>query len=138
MDLIAGLKRTLQGTVKPMITQCSMRHLYNATPKNEELISQAKTYERRRCGHHELENPLSPIECLISCVDPKGSKTNKNRYCVASQNAELRATMRRIPGVPLVYINRAVMILEPMASATDGVRRQEEKIKFKAGLKGAR
>lgn len=28
MDLVGGLERTLQGKIKPMITQCSMRHLY--------------------------------------------------------------------------------------------------------------
>ncbi|KAF2099525.1 hypothetical protein NA57DRAFT_55488 [Rhizodiscina lignyota] len=138
MDLIAGLKRTLQGEVKPMITQCSMRHLYSATPKDESLIAQAKTYERRRCNHHTLETPLNTIECLSSVVDPKDSRTNKHRYIIASQNAELRAKMRRIPGVPLIYINRSVMIMEPMASATEGVREQEEKGKFRAGIKGAR
>lgn len=71
-------------------------------------------------------------------VDPKGSGTNRHRYVVASQDQEVRARMREIAGVPLVYINRSVMILEPMASKTAEVRQQEEKGKIRAGLKSRR
>lgn len=154
MDLVAGLKRTLQGDVKPslshfesqersslmdtVITQCSMRHLYNAEPKNAALIEQAKTYERRRCNHHTLENPLSTMDCLKEVVDGKGNHTNKHRYVVASQDGDIRAFMRQIPGVPLIYINRSVMILEPMANSTEKVKMKEDKDKFRAGLKGSR
>ncbi|KAK3076566.1 hypothetical protein LTS18_012669 [Coniosporium uncinatum] len=136
IDLVAQLERNLHGKIKPMITQCSMRHLY--TTNNQDLIMRAKDYERRRCGHHELEEPLTTLECLTSVVDAKGSKTNKNRYVVASQDPMVRATMRRIPGVPLIYINRSVVIMEPMGAATEDVREQEEKGKFRAGIRGAR
>lgn len=121
-----------------MITQCDMRHLYDAKPKNETLILQAKEYERRRCRHHELEEPLSTLECLSSVVDPKGSGSNKHRYVVASNEKEVRAKMRSIPGVPLIYISKSVVLMEPMTSATEDFREREEKSKFKQGLKGAR
>lgn len=121
-----------------MITTCDMRHLYAAKPKNETLILQAKEYERRRCGHHELEEPLSTLECLSSVVDPKGSGSNKHRYVVASNEKEVRSRMRRIPGVPLIYINKSVVLMEPMTNATEEHREREEKSKFKMGLKGQR
>ncbi|KAH7364240.1 putative rRNA-processing protein utp23 [Rhexocercosporidium sp. MPI-PUGE-AT-0058] len=139
MDLVGGLERTLHGEIKPMITQCSMRHLYAAAsePGVSYLIDKAKTYERRRCGHRpeDYPEPLSTQECLASVVDPKGSKTNKNRYVVASQELEVRKHMRGILGVPLVYINRSVMIMEPMAEASTDNREKEERVKFRAGLK---
>ncbi|KUJ22595.1 uncharacterized protein LY89DRAFT_607309 [Mollisia scopiformis] len=141
MDLVGGLERTLHGQIKPMVTQCSMRHLYKAKdePGVSYLIDKAKTYERRRCGHHpdEFPEPLSEKECLSSVVDPKGSKHNKNCYVVASQDLELRKNMRTVLGVPMVYINRSVMIMEPMASTTVDNREREEKGKFRAGLKRA-
>jgi len=34
-----------------------------------------------------------------------------------------------------LYINRSVMIMEPMAGATSGNREREERGKFRAGLK---
>jgi U3 small nucleolar RNA-associated protein 23 len=116
-----------------------MRHLYAAAtePGASYLIDKAKTFERRRCNHlpEEYPEPLSTQECLASVVDPKGNKTNKHRYVVASQELEVRKQMRSIMGVPLVYINRSVMIMEPMAGATGEYREREEREKFRAGLK---
>lgn len=124
--------------MKPMITTCDMRHLYAAKPKNETLILQAKEYERRRCNHQDLEEPLSTLECLGSVVDPRDSLTNKNRYIVASNDVSVRKKMRRIAGVPLMYISKSVVLMEPMANATEELREREEKSKFKLGLKGQR
>jgi U3 small nucleolar RNA-associated protein 23 len=138
IDLIPRLQSVLQGQIKPMISQCSIRHLYNATPKNNALIEQAKTYERRRCNHHTLENPLSDKECLSEVVDAKGSGTNKHRYIVASQDIEVRKHMRKVAGVPLIYISKSVMLLEPMGTSTEEQRVREETSKFRQGLKGQR
>lgn len=115
-----------------------MRHLYSAEPKDEALIEHAKGFERRRCGHHELEKPLSTLECFKDVIDPKGSMTNKNRYVVACQDPAVRAYLRKIPGVPMIYIKRSVMIMEPMADASESVKAKEDKAKFKAGLKSVR
>ncbi|KAI4740792.1 hypothetical protein E4T50_08774 [Aureobasidium sp. EXF-12298] len=142
MNLPLFLERTLHGQVKPMITQCSIRHLYtaeapDAAAKNA-WIDTAKSFERRRCNHHTLEEPLSTLECLKSVVDPKDSSTNKNRYVIASQDQKVRSAMRKITGVPLIYVNRSVMIMEPMATQTEEFREAEEMGKVRAGLKGRR
>jgi U3 small nucleolar RNA-associated protein 23 len=144
MQLGHMLSNTLHGEIKPMITQCCIRHLYNAVPEpgherdKEAWIEVAKQAERRRCGHHELETPLSELECITSVLDPKGSGTNKHRYVVATQEREVRAAMREVAGVPLVYINRSVMVMEPMAGRSAEVREAEEKGKVRAGLKSRR
>ncbi|KAI9887066.1 MAG: hypothetical protein M1823_001138 [Watsoniomyces obsoletus] len=135
MDLIRNLEKALHGKIKPMITQCSMRHLYSTQPPVPELIEQAKTYERRRCDHHTLEEPLSTLECLSSVVDAKGNRVNKHRYIVATQSPEVRAFLRTIPGVPLIYIHRSVTIMEPMASVTEDVRDRDERRKFRSTLR---
>lgn len=136
MDFTGMLGRTLHGEIKPMITQCCMRHLYAADPKNETVIEHAKNFERRRCNHHTLDKPLSTIECMKSVVDPKDSKINKFRYVLATQDSKVRGYMRTIPGVPLIYLKRSVMIMEPMAGATEQVKTREDKLKLRSGLKG--
>jgi len=122
-----------------VITQCSIRHLYTLTsipqPQKDALILRAKSMERRRCNHHTLEQPLSTLECLSSVVDPKKSQTNKNRYVVASQEEEVRRYCRAIKGVPLVYVKRSVMVMEPMAESSLGAREGFEKGKFRAGIR---
>ncbi|KAF5025744.1 hypothetical protein F66182_2166 [Fusarium sp. NRRL 66182] len=141
MDLEPALSRTVHGKVKPMITQCEIRKLYAARnePGVGAAIDLAKTLERRRCGHHpdDYPEPLSTQECLRSVVDPKDTNQNKHRYVVASQDQEVRRMLRGIRGVPLIYIKRSVMILEPMADESVQVRAKEERSKFRAELKNA-
>ena len=115
-----------------------MRHLYNAKPKDEDLINHAKGFERRRCGHHELEEPLSTSECFKSVIDPKGSHVNKFRYVVVCQDPAIRAYLRTIPGIPIIYLKRSVMVMEPMAGSTEQVVDRDEAEKFNMGLKGRR
>ncbi|KAL8711921.1 MAG: hypothetical protein Q9225_007036, partial [Loekoesia sp. 1 TL-2023] len=104
--------------------------------EKDPLISLAKSMERRRCNHHELDDPLSTLECLSNVIDPKESATNRNRYVVASQEEEVRRFCRGLKGVPLVYVKRSVMILEPMAEGSIGMKEGIERDKFRTGLRG--
>lgn len=139
MEVGPALERTLRGKVKPMITQCCMRHLYaiKNEPGIDKAIEFAKTLERRRCGHHpeDFPQPKSTIDCIYSVVDGKGKGENKHRYVVASQDQDLRRMLRQIPGVPLIYVSRSVMIMEPMADVTEGFRDRDERAKFRAEIK---
>lgn len=129
-DLKAGLERTLQGAVKPMVTQCTIEHLYRA--KDAQAIDLAKSFERRRCGHLPGESTLSVYECIKDVLEVKGE--NKHRYVVATQKPKLRIYFRSIPAVPLVHIKRSVMVLEPMAEATQEARKHIEAAKLQTGL----
>lgn len=122
-----------------MITQCEIRHLYNkkGEPGIYEAIELAKTFERRRCGHHPDQHPepLPASECMLSVVDPSSNGVNKHRYVVASQSQPVRQLLRSVRGVPLIYIKRSVMILEPMADESVSARAKEERAKFRAEIK---
>ncbi|KAK6958366.1 hypothetical protein Daesc_001165 [Daldinia eschscholtzii] len=140
MDVMRRLEDTLHGQVKPMITQCSMRHLYGrkSEPGVEAAIEQAKNqFERRRCGHHpdEYPEPLSTLECLQSVVDPKNNGVNKHRYVCAINDETVRAKLRQVAGTPLIFIRRSVMIMEPMAHVSAKIRSKDEKSKFRAELR---
>jgi hypothetical protein len=41
-----------------------------------------------------------------------------HRYVIATQSHPLRVDLRAIPGVPIVHINRSVMVLEPASDVT--------------------
>lgn len=139
-DLIQGFERTLQGQVKPLITQCAMEALYKS--KNEQAISIAKKLERRRCGHRPLRDgeeadetnsgTKSAFDCMAELVNVNGK--NKHRYVVATQKTRLRQLFRKVPAVPLVYINRSVMIMEPMSPVTERARALIEQSKLREGL----
>lgn len=157
MDLPKALERTVRGLAKPsrlqmgyftvpmnaeltvgaVITQCSIRHLYNLSlaehPKKSAMIDLAKTFERRLCGHHELENPLPEKECIESAVIVNGA--NKHRYCVATQSNDLKESLNEVPGVPIVHIHKSVMILEKVSRVTEMAADRAEKYKFKMGIR---
>lgn len=144
MALIPALERTLSGSVKAMITQCSMRHLYQlpaSNPHKQNLISVAQQCERRRCNHHTLDDPLSTLECLQTVIDPKSVSTdrdlvNKFNYVVAAQDEQVRRWCRGVRGTPLIFVKRSVMIMEPMAEASERVRDGLERSKFRVGIRG--
>lgn len=216
LDLLKALERTVQGKVKPMVTQCTIEALYKEG--NQDAIELAKSFERRKCGHipkavtaatkkesnkeqekkesKEVESETdeesekedendseneeeksdaeekkkkkkdnnkdtkkdskskgkkknqksgndddeedhngtkTPSACMWTVV-AVDKTTNKHRYVVASQDFRLRSRLRTIPAVPLVYLNRSVMVLEPMSEATLKARNDIETAKLMRGL----
>ncbi|KAJ7139831.1 Fcf1-domain-containing protein [Mycena epipterygia] len=111
IELAKQLASVLQGDVKPMITQCCIHELYLLGKTLQPAVDLAKTFERRKCNHRE---PIPGDECLASVV----GETNKHRYVVATQSQPLRVKLRSIPAVPIVHVNRSVMVLEPPSDAT--------------------
>lgn len=141
LDLLSLFEKTLSTkNLKPMITQCCIRAMYeknmgpNREPGAAAAIERAKTFERRRCGHLMDEKPLTERECMMSVVDPKRRNENKFRYIVATQDELLREKLRSVVPTPLMYVKRSVLILEPMAAASQSVMEREERAKFKSGI----
>lgn len=130
--LTKGVNRTIQGEIKPMITQCCMQALYASG--NQAAIDIAKSYERRRCNHPP-KAPLEPSDCVESIVNVDG--VNKHRYIVATQDHELRKKLRKVPGVPLVYMNRSVMVMEPLSKVSGKLSEDLETSKLTGGLNDA-
>lgn len=52
---------------------------------------------------------------------------NDRKFIVCTQEVELRKALRLIPGVPLIYLNRSVLVFEDVSRATLAIVRQEEK-----------
>ena len=50
----------------------------------------------------------------------------------------IRRGARSIPGVPIVYVKRSVMIIEPMSAPSESTREGVEKSKFRAGMQEER
>ncbi|KAL5535473.1 hypothetical protein ACEPAF_3567 [Sanghuangporus sanghuang] len=119
IDLAKQLTVVLQGTVKPMITQCCVHRLYLAGRTAQPAVDLAKTFERRRCNHREA---IPEVDCLKEVV----GQTNKHRYVLSAQSSSIRQYARQVPGVPLVHIKRSVIVLEPASEATERVKSMME------------
>ncbi|OWB86013.1 hypothetical protein B5S33_g4691 [[Candida] boidinii] len=127
-DIIKGFERTLQCPIKLLISQCCITHLYNS--KNQDVINYSKEFfEKRRCNHKELKNSDDCIKDITII-----NKENKHRYLVATQNLKLRQYLRSFPGLPLIYMNKSVMIMEPLTNSSLKIIDLIEKNKLKHGL----
>ncbi|KAB8216120.1 hypothetical protein BDV33DRAFT_194677 [Aspergillus novoparasiticus] len=117
----------------------------------------------RHCSHNEDDTPIDEVECLLSLLSPSAEvKRNKEHYILATadpatpkaapqndkkrkrgvdeaeialrKSRKFRSAARAIPGVPIVYVKRSVMVLEPMSSLSEELRDGYESGKFRAGL----
>ncbi|RKP23121.1 rRNA-processing protein Fcf1/Utp23, partial [Syncephalis pseudoplumigaleata] len=91
-------------------TSCVMAELKTAS-EDRRALAVARRMERRRCSHKQ---PVSGAECIAEIIGDK----NEFNYCVASQDHALREQLRLVPGVPLLYERRSVLIVEPVSAAT--------------------
>jgi len=94
-----------------VITQCCIHELYIQGNLHQPAVDLAKSFERRKCNHKEA---IPGNECIAAVV----GEINKHRYVIATQSRPLRVKLRAIPGVPIVHINRSVMVLEPASDIT--------------------
>ncbi|POY71666.1 hypothetical protein BMF94_5361 [Rhodotorula taiwanensis] len=123
MDVMARLHDVLQGAVKPMITQCCIQALYDAGEEAKDAVEAAKGFERRKCNHFKARKQ---DECMLAMA----GEQNKNRYVFATQSLPLRESLRAVPGSPIVYIARSVMLLEAPSNQTLAKKRRMEESKL--------
>lgn len=124
-------------------------------PWRPEFLPRPTEVPLRHCKHKNDEGEdvgeVGEARCLLDLLagQPHGNEQAKNKqhYVLATADAEerernsrgfvdVRERARSIPGVPIVYVKRSVMILEELSGVSESVRRKGEKDKFSHGLLG--
>ena len=111
-------------------------------------------HETQRMDAQEKGKRWSEADCLTDLLGGMATggevKKNKWHYVLATADADdeshkrkhsgpdLRERARMIPGVPIVYVKRSVMILEEMSAASERRIRGKEKEKLRDGILGKR
>lgn len=110
--------------------------------------------QKKNKEHYILATADPPsLEKTLASDEKENSSNNKNDNNKASNNSikrrkraekdweeamrrakSIRAGARSIPGVPVIYVKRSVMVLEPMSAPSENVRDGVEKGKFRVGL----
>ncbi|OKL59673.1 hypothetical protein UA08_05123 [Talaromyces atroroseus] len=74
----------------------------------------------------------------VNSDNPKKRKHAESLLEERNQKAAaLRSGARSVPGVPIIYVKRSVMVLEPLSIPSEKVRLGVEKSKFKGGVEAA-
>lgn len=125
-------------TVLPL-RHCS--HNKDSTPIDEvecllSLLSPSADAKRNK-EHYILAtaDPPAPPKSTTGGGDARRrNRVDDEAFAALRRAQKLRVSARSIPGVPIVYVKRSVMILEPMSTPSENVRDGVERSKFRAGL----
>ncbi|BFZ57884.1 rRNA-processing protein fcf1 [Savitreella phatthalungensis] len=104
LDVVRGLMDCLLAMCIPCVTDCVLAELETLGSKFRLALQTAKDprFERLTCDH----KGTYADDCLVDrCL--------QNRcYLVASNDAQLKQRIRRIPGVPILYVGNHVIKCE--------------------------
>ncbi|KAG7390601.1 Small subunit processome component [Phytophthora pseudosyringae] len=100
-----------------------LRVLGEATKEAYDLaktFTVAEAYDQAERGQDQPVDVSKHIQSIIG-------DRNERKFVVCTQEVELRKALRLVPGVPLLYLNRSVLVFEEISRATLAIVRQEEK-----------
>ncbi|ORZ20329.1 Fcf1-domain-containing protein, partial [Absidia repens] len=109
LSLQEDLQMLLSSPTRPLVTACVVNEIHKQG--DHRAASVAKTFESRKCKHH---HPVSSAQCLMDLL----GSDNANNYCIATQNNVIRKHIRDMPGVPVLKVQKGMIILESLSTAT--------------------
>ncbi|KTG40221.1 hypothetical protein cypCar_00001538 [Cyprinus carpio] len=106
------LPKYLMGEVQLCTTNCALKELETLAKDlyGAKLILQK--FQIRKCKH--MKDPVPASECLLSML----GETNPHHYFIATQDQQLTKALKKIPGVPLLYIILNTMVLDKPSERT--------------------
>ncbi|XP_034017257.1 rRNA-processing protein UTP23 homolog [Thalassophryne amazonica] len=106
------IPKYLMGEVQLCTTNCALKELDSLGKQlyGAKLILQR--FQVRRCQH--VHSPVPASECLLSMLED----TNPHHYFVATQDHTVTTGLKRIPGVPLLYIILNTIVLDKLSHAS--------------------
>jgi len=106
LELISGMMDCLYAKCIPCVTDCVLAELEKLGHRYRIALRVARDprFERLACSHQGTYAD----DCLVQRV------TSSRCYIVATCDRELRRRIRRIPGVPLMYIVRRRYAIEKL------------------------
>ncbi|XP_015610300.1 rRNA-processing protein UTP23 homolog [Cephus cinctus] len=106
------LPKYLQAETKLLSTQCVILETEKLGSKVFGAMLIVKQFAVHKCGHEK--QPVSGSKCLLSML----GKENPSRYIIATQDRDLQEHVRKVPGVPLIYLHGKAPTLEPPSQAS--------------------
>jgi len=106
LEMVQSMMECLFAKCTPIITDCVMAELEKLGPKFRVALRIAKDprFERLPCGH----SGTYADDCIVSRV------TQHKCYIVATCDRDLKRRIRKIPGIPIMYISQHKYAIERM------------------------
>lgn len=125
LELKTQLAKTLDENVHIIIPSCVASEISELDKMIPGLLNYMKRYKIEVCSHQLMV----PEQCIKSFI---GNKNHK-KYFVATQDAKLRKDLRWIPGVPLIFVDQNMVMLEKPSIASKDAFVKRESLKQEPG-----
>ncbi|KAJ8333580.1 hypothetical protein SKAU_G00415880 [Synaphobranchus kaupii] len=100
------MPKYLMGEVQLCTTNCVLKELESLGKELYGAKIILQRFQIRNCLH--FRNPVPASQCLLSMLDA----ANPHHYFIASQDRELSTAVKKVPGVPLLYIVLNTIVLD--------------------------
>lgn len=120
-DMKDLLTKTIDENVHLIIPTCVVHEIKELDSKIPGLYEAISKYKFEECQHGG--QILSPDVCIKSYI----GKKNFKKYLVATQDSFLRSNLRKIPGVPLLFFEQNMILIDkPSQVSMEASERRED------------
>ncbi|XP_029023360.1 rRNA-processing protein UTP23 homolog [Betta splendens] len=100
------IPKYLMGEIQLCTTSCVLKELESLGGQLYGAKVILQRFQVRKCPH--FKKPVCASECLLSMLE----ETNPHHYFVATQDPSVTAGLKKVPGVPLLYIVLNTIVLD--------------------------
>lgn len=115
-EALSGL---LGGHVKVFVTRCVIEELKKLGESFSGTVLATRRLTTARCNHDSLKSATECLEAMVGADNPE-------HFFVASQDGGLRKKFRQVPGVPVVFVQKNYLLLEPPSEYQHQIARMTE------------
>jgi len=117
-EMKSSLEKFLDEKVILIIPSCIFKEVQSIESKIPGLLKLLSQYKIEQCKH----NLLTPTNCIRDYI----GKKNNSKYFVATQDNFLRVQLRKIPGVPLIFFEQNMLLMDkPSRISIEASERRE-------------
>jgi len=118
-EMKSSLEKLLGEKVVLIIPSCIFKEVQSIENKIPGLLKLLSQYKIEECSH----GLLSPTNCIRDYIGNK----NQSKYFVATQDNFLRIQLRNIPGVPLIFFEQNMLLMDkPSKRSIEASERRED------------
>ena len=120
-EMKSSLEKLLDDKVTLIIPSCIFKEVQSLENKIPGLLKLLSQYKIEQCQH----NFLSPTNCIRDYI----GKKNSSKYFVATQDNFLRVQLRKIPGVPLIFFEQNMLLMDKPSRVSIEASERRENLK---------
>lgn len=120
-DIKTSLEKFLNEKVRLIIPSCIFKELQLIEDKIPGILKLISQYKIEECNHNQID----PITCIRNYI----GKKNHDKYFVATQDDFLRKQLRKIPGVPLIFFDQNMLLIDKLSPSSLEASEKRENLK---------